>query len=386
MQVLVVSGYDYMSSNANAVCLRSLITEMSREEDVHIDVLGESIFEKDQECNSILSNIKKASSRIIHWPSVEPNAIKIGQEYLKTRNLNQYDFIVIPHKPYEAFLATLHSMKNARSKARILLYELDPMTNEIDQVMGLGRHLFFLSILKERMMYHRVDHVFHMECNREKYTAKRYQKFFKKFSYLDFPLLVENRDAVASSEKHDAIRLIYSGTLDQKYRNPNNMLNVMEQLFQHQKEWHYNFDIFSKGNCEETIATYSSRNCSFVQHGFVSPNVLNNYLAKSDFLISIGNAYSNMLPSKLITYIATGIPIIHFTSRHDDPCIEYLKKYRQAIVLYDTDSVDKNVNRLEEFIVGNTNIRVPFDLLSSLYIANTPKWSSEQIITYMMNK
>ena len=50
-----------------------------------------------------------------------------------------------------------------------------------------------------------------------------------------------------------------------------------------------------------------------------------------------------MLPSKLLSYIETGMPILHIQKQENDACIEYLNKYELAAVIRENDQVEMSV-------------------------------------------
>ena len=58
-------------------------------------------------------------------------------------------------------------------------------------------------------------------------------------------------------------------------------------------------------------------------------------------LLSIGNLNPAQLPSKVIEYISTGKPVLHFVEIKDDPVLEISKEFSNLIV------IDKNSNITE---------------------------------------
>jgi dimeric dUTPase (all-alpha-NTP-PPase superfamily) len=58
-------------------------------------------------------------------------------------------------------------------------------------------------------------------------------------------------------------------------------------------------------------------------------------------LLSIGNLNPSQLPSKIIEYISTGKPVLHFVEIKDDPVLEIAKEFSNLIV------IDKNSNITE---------------------------------------
>lgn len=381
MNVLFVSGYELESPNANSVCLSRIIDEMKHYGDLSIDVIGDSIFENEE--LSWKSSPSAFLKRIIHWPAVQPDAIKTCIEKITSLNIDIYDFIIAPHKPYEVVAAIL-KLKDRINKAKIYLYELDPMTNEIDKINGVGRHLFIISRFKERLMYNKVDHIFHMECNRNKYSRNEYKRYNSKSSYLDFPILTGELNPIATSyERDNNIRFLYSGGLDRTYRNPSYVLSILDALTQHDTCNSYVYQFFSKGNCEDDIAEIAQRNHSFVQYGYVNQDVLIEYYGKADFLINISNQFSDMVPSKVFAYISQCKPIIHFTNNHRDGCIPYLKRYDLSLIVDENDLFEENVQKVITFVNNNVGKTLEYNRIKQLFIKNTAKWSAEQILEQM---
>lgn len=381
MNVLFVSGYELESPNANSMCLCKIIDEMKNYGDLSVDIIGDSIFENEE--LSWKSSPIVFSKRIIHWPAVQPDAIKTCVKKIAFLNLDIYDFIIVPHKPYEVVAAIL-KLKDKINKAKIYLYELDPMTNEIDKINGIGRHLFIISRFKEQLMYSKVDHIFHMECNRDKYSGKEYRRYSCKSSYLDFPMLTVKPSSMTSSRESDnTIRLLYSGGLDRTYRNPSYALSILDALSQHDANNTYVYQFFSKGNCEDDIAEIAQRNHSFVQYGYVNQDILMEYYGNADFLINISNQYSDMVPSKMFAYISQCKPIIHFTNNRRDGCIPYLNRYNLSLILDENDSFEDNVQKVIIFVNENVRKTIDYNKIRKIFIKNTAKWSAEQILEQM---
>ena len=74
-------------------------------------------------------------------------------------------------------------------------------------------------------------------------------------------------------------------------------------------------------------------------HSQVSRNeALNLMVSSFHCLVSVGNLNPNQIPSKVIEYIATGKPVIHFAEIDKDPVINISKQFNNLfIVTRDTD-------------------------------------------------
>ena len=63
-------------------------------------------------------------------------------------------------------------------------------------------------------------------------------------------------------------------------------------------------------------------------------------------LLSIGNKNPSQLPSKVIEYISTGKPVIHFAEIENDPVIEISKRYSNLIVISKSSDKDQFIEKL----------------------------------------
>ncbi len=59
---------------------------------------------------------------------------------------------------------------------------------------------------------------------------------------------------------------------------------------------------------------------------------------------AIGNLNPGQLPSKIIEYISTGKPVIHFAEIDDDPVIQISKQFNNLIIV----NTDSNLPELED--------------------------------------
>ena len=71
-------------------------------------------------------------------------------------------------------------------------------------------------------------------------------------------------------------------------------------------------------------------------------------------LLSIGNLNSSQLPSKVIEYIATGKPVIHFAEIKNDPVIKLADKFQNLIVINKDSKLSQTLDQLN-FVFENIN-------------------------------
>jgi hypothetical protein len=379
MKVLLIPGFSEKAGSANTSCVSEIAKEICKMKDVELVVAGDTL-------NRISASIDWKKSplfllkKVINWPTIDPNASR--QCFEQIDNLisqGGFDAMIVSHMPYDATAAAV-KVKKRHPEICLALYELDPISYEIDKKrQSLGKYLYFMRIIAENKTFRGCDLIFHMECNRGKFSKRKYRRFFNKSIYIDFPL-VHNKGIHSHREElvgDNSIKLVYSGKLMMAFRSPEYLLEVLSLV---KKDINIEVFFYSNGDCEDIIATYSANYDFIHQMGFVSKEDLNDAIASSDCLINIGNKYSDMLPSKILTYIETGMPIIHVKNQYNDACEEYLKRYTLATIINEDEPVVVSAKKVSGFIKSNYKKRLESDFIVSKFEANTPEYSARVII------
>lgn len=386
MRILVLSGFGIASTYPNPICVRKIIEKLSEYPEIEIDVACDGVVER----TPVLDwkrNPFYMLRRIKCWPSYNPNVEKACRlELLSILSKKRYDCIFVPHKPFETVYAACKA-KEKYPDIKVFIYALDPIANEIDANNGIGQHLFFLTQKAENKVFKKADHIFHMECNRRKYESEKYKKYAAKFSYLDFPLIEEqhmNKNLGCSSTLDDEVILLYSGALDDTYRSPRYLLDVFDAVSEKMKN--VRFHLYAKGNSIAEIERRSSYNRSITSFGYIPKDELEKKVEEADFLINIGNKFSEMLPSKLLTYFMAGRPIIHIKNQENDSCISYLERYGLFLIIDENDPLEISVDKLVSFIKNTQGKQVPFGKIITSFQKNTSGWNAEQIKKVLMGE
>lgn len=375
-KILVVSGFPLNIENPNSICVKRMVTSL-KEEDVEVDVFDENIFlfKRKKWYKQIISSLL----RVLVWPcTIYRSAILCYKRINRILCSKQYDLVIFVHKPFE----TIYSMIRLRRRymnTDFLLYELDPISNEIDGYVGFGKHLFWLTKHRELKAYKCADYIVHMRCNEVKYSQQKYSKYAQKTFYSDFPL-IENKhfSAKTTSTNHllalKTIKMLYTGVLKKAYRSPKYLCDVLVAL---NRNINYEMHFYSDGDCFDII---KNLNCdSLYYHEYVSKDELDRITEESDVLINIGNKYSSMLPSKLLVYIETGKPIIHISNQENDICERYLDKYDLSLILHEKDPVDYSASILLSFLKKNCFSRLSSDDICNSFKENCPTFTSNLI-------
>lgn len=286
----------------------------------------------------------------------------------------EYDAIVAILFPLE-FTKAARKLKKGLLGVNYLIYELDSVT---DGIQGGSRLNGLFQMAYKRYMrrqYAAADHVFIMQSHME-HVKKVYPRFLDKFIVTDLPVLTEHVFP-KTGRRGDEINFFYTGILDGGYRSPEKVLSVFESAAD-KPDWRLHF--YSKGNCEEMIGAAARRDRRIAQHGYVPPEQLELAAADADFFISIGNASSNSVPSKLISYLSYGRPIIHFSLQENDPCLNYLEKYPLALIIRHDEQKEQCRKRLTDFAAQARGKSLSFAQVKGIYYMNTPEYSAKLIL------
>lgn len=193
---------------------------------------------------------------------------------------------------------------------------------------------------------------------------------------VEHPMVINN---ISNQYSSDSINITHIGGLDKRNRNPKRLLKFIKEIqsYNHFSEKKLMFNFYGYGNMDNYLKKMSAKLPNFNFWGSVDSKKSKDILSKSDFLVTIGNKNSMLVPSKLFDYISTGNPIIHFYQNDNDPYIYYLRKYTRSLCVdYDNFSVETIIDFIEEYY----NSRANFDEILSKYREFTPEYVSQQIL------
>jgi len=154
--------------------------------------------------------------------------------------------------------------------------------------------------------------------------------------------------------------LLFTGNFYEKIRSPEYLISLLK-LLSDSVCLHILGGIY--GHFDDRLTeNIREMECAgkVVFHGTVPPEEAKSIMYKADFLINIGNLVENQLPSKIFEYFSTGLPVIHFQKLQNCPCVPYLDRYGNALILSEQDSIQENSDKLVTFCRARPD-RVPFE-------------------------
>lgn len=400
--IVFIMGDYYPLPSANGICADMLIKEMlKRGHTIEVICNGEKKNYRYAENDGVrihtvqgsLPNniyhkiVRKMLSypRLVYWPINFPWIVKQTCSLFDAINEeNPVDCIIVIQKPVEASFAGMQ-IKKKYPHIKSALYVLDSIANNLDIKQGIRKILSWKSVNAEYRFHEAYDYIFHMEFNELFYSSfLKNRALASKITYLNLPLVSKSlNEKFCSLQKNinsQTIRFVYSGMLGLNFRDPSFLIKLISNLNIGKKivcEFYSKISLNRFGSKE-----YESNKDMFVSHQYIPQTELNIILANSDFLLSIGNPMSEIIkqiPSKIFIYMSTGKPIVHILGGENDICIDYLKHYKNCLLLNPNDDFDDNLERFKQFIGENQGQLVQIEDSLKAFPHNTPEWSVDMI-------
>jgi len=380
---LILSSNYLGSANANGICAKNIVKQLTAmghevyvvcynqgpsEENVYT-IPYNSVDVKSTFFSKVLRGTKSLFCPYYNKKLVkeyEAMALNICRE----KNI---DTVISMYFPLET-VPVMKSVKKFFPDIKRIIYELDSVGD------GIYVSSFYQRVASKaferwnKRQYRYADSIVIMESHEEYWKKKFGKKHGEKLVMADIPVLVKKELPKVCKNTDEPVSFLYGGLIEQAYRSPDYLLNVFEEYSKEEKAV---IDFFSKGDCEGKIAERAKKIPGIRQNGYVPEAVLDEAVAKADVLVSIGNKFSRSVPSKLITYLSYGKPVVHFSSQKDDVCVGYLEKYPLGLVLNEWESVEENAQKLIGFTQEIKGKTVDFSYVVDALKMNTPKYSAE---------
>ena len=281
--------------------------------------------------------------------------------------------VIAVNFPGETFLAMKHIKRRFGDDIKTIMYPLDITLNGHWGSKGFKKKLtrwggrrFFADCVKY------ADVVLTLENAKELIYSVIPEESRKKCKICGIPLVTKlNRECEALANENE-IRIVFAGNLFWGLRDPSSLLKIIDTI---KTDRNVVFDFYGKAD-EKILKEWekSFKRIRVIDNGWVTQERIDCALVNADILLNIGNK-DDLIPSKLFKYMSAGKPIIHLTSRKDDPCIPYLKLYENAIIVYDND-IFSSKNALIDFIFDKHDEVID---ISDVFKTCTPEYTAELI-------
>jgi hypothetical protein len=293
------------------------------------------------------------------------------------------DAIVPTCLPIESIIASIDYKNNISENTQIIPLLFDKFSEnstlhrtERNKIKKFSRHL-----MVENTIIEQCDKFIYVD-SWQMHIDRYFSEYKNKFTKIEHPLIRKIKHTNYSRYETKKLNIVYTGALYRKLRSPLRVLEVFENLIKNDNKIVLHFYI--TGDCDSIIQEYSRKYPNNIMYyGKVKSDVAKSAIANANILLSIGNTDITQLPSKIFEYISTGNPIIHFYSSKQDPGIEILNRYKNALC------INNNDNNIEASLIEVFNkqaTKVNFHEIENLYKDATPKYTADIIVNFIENR
>lgn len=308
----------------------------------------------DEQLRQATDEKKKRRMRVIHFiksvlsvfsfPLTEKDYYLALRRTIEKVNLtNRIDCIIGVFRPYETVHAALRFGEMNRVPS--IGYYLDIITGA-DKPFGVpAKFYYWLCRTRERKIFQRLDYILMATNGKSIYQSAYFDLVNNKIQYVDFPTLLFN----STGSNIEKGLFVYAGTTNSTFRNPLFTISVLKEIMKTHSE--YSFYMYGSSTIEKEIKyeEIDSRG-TFHYCGKVEKVEADNAIDKAEYLVSIGNADSVLVPSKIFELFSQGKPIIHFAKNNNDSVINYMKRYPHACIVFECEGFDIAVRKISAFL------------------------------------
>ena len=140
--------------------------------------------------------------------------------------------------------------------------------------------------------------------------------------------------------KGSPIILIYTGMFYHEFREPKPLINILSNA-------NFDYELHLYGSIDRSLFSdypVVYKHCVF--HGRLDKKTCDRACANADILLDVQNDIRNQIPSKLLTYMSLGKPIVSFYSPGAEIGKEYLNEYPLALTIRKDKTTDHTTSDL----------------------------------------
>lgn len=304
------------------------------------------------------------------------------RRYLKEMKILQnkynFDMIIASYCPFEAAYALGKIKKYVDVKTSI--YCLDSFTN-------LKKRFFMSPEFQdkrawkwEKEIFNSCDMILNLKCHEKHYSQSRYDSFKEKMFIVDIPNMIEYKtlENQPTNKHKESIRIIYAGLV--RYDLLEHVVQLLSPFF---KEGDIVWEIYGRNTGElfNKINDIEVRR-KIELKGFIPREQMIIEEQNSDILLSMGNANTDFIPSKIFEYISLGKKILHFYSYNLDSALPYYSMYPNSCCINIKDDYTNNVNKIRNFICS-PYVELRFEVIKKIYEKNTPEYTVNLITDFI---
>ena len=288
-----------------------------------------------------LKKIYRFSIKILAWPDY--SMFWLLSVYRSRKNLIlDYDLLISVSLPFSSHIAGY--IINKKNKKDWIMDNGDPFTLKKDAPENNKILYGFLNKYFENKFYSLANkivftHQDSMDLHKDFFNISKDKLIVgNPISNFDNELFLKTLNFNYNSLP---IKLGYFGIFTKGVRSPNNFLKLFKDVNDIELHWYTNQD--SKD--EIKVKNIKSKN---IFNSIVSRDEALNLMSTSvHCLLSIGNLNIAQLPSKVIEYLSTGKPVVHFAEVHEDPVIKIANDFDNLFIITEMTDLESFFNELK---------------------------------------
>lgn len=220
---------------------------------------------------------------------------------------------------------------------------------------------------EELFAWKRLDKMVIPTLLEQDYTDPEFAPYRHKLCAAEFPGIVQYETCPSAVEfPGEKTNLLFAGNFYDKIRRPEYLLSLMDSMPENVC-LHILGELYCSVGPELAAHMEQLTACGRLKlHGSVSAEQARAAMHKADVLINLGNAIDNQLPSKIFEYFSTGKPVIHIQKIPECPCLPYMERYGNALVLSEAEPISANAEKAAAFCMEGTHC-LEFDTVSARF-------------------
>ena len=290
-----------------------------------------------------LKKIYRIIVKTFSWPDY--SMFWLLSIYKNKKNLNlDYDLIISVSLPFSSHIAAY--ILNKRINKDWIMDIGDPFTLKKDAPENNKILYGFLNKYYEKKFYSLANKILFTHGDAMSAHVDYFDIDPAK-TFIANPISEFKEEIYSRTLKYDfnskPIKFGYFGIFTKGVRSPKNFMNYLQGTENIELHWYVNEDSKNEIILNNVVS-------ESIFHSLVNRDEALNRMADTvHCLLSIGNLNNTQLPSKVIEYISTGKPVIHFSEIDNDPVENIAKEFKNLFIISDRTNKDNLFKQLNEY-------------------------------------
>ena len=311
----------------------------------------------------IAKRIYRLIYRVFAWPDY--SMLWYFSVRMKIKNIPDYDLLISVSLPFTSHLVAY--TLNKKRGTRWIMDIGDPFYLKKDAPEN-NKYLYsYLNKYFENKFYKHASKVVFTHKESMEHHKKTFDTLNQKSSLLPPVFHTKiNKKTNNFNYKKTPVKVAYFGVLTIGVRTPDNFLSFINALDMNNIEIHWYTNEDSKHMIK---SVYSNSSKNFFHDMVPRDEALDLMDNEYHALLNIGNQNPFQLPSKVIEYISTGKPIIHYSEITDDPVVGILNERSNSIIINRKTNPEQAKKEFKEKMFSDKSIS-SVENFNSVFVVN----------------